>query len=92
MRKAIAAAVLATLVVASVAATRTAPGPQWKYLVVRLPANTVEIEFTGAQGVKLKNTVITPLDSLGRDGWELVTTTKDGTSYVCFFKAPADPK
>ena len=92
MRRILAASVLAVLVVVSVAATRTAPGPQWKYLVVRLPANTVEIEFTGSQGVKLKNTFVTPLDSLGRDGWELVSSTKDGTAYVCFFKAPADPK
>ena len=92
MRKALAALVLAVLVVVSVAATRSYDGPKWKYLCVRLPANTVEIEFTGGSGVKLKNTVITPLDSLGRDGWELVTATKDGTTYVCFFKAPVEAK
>ena len=92
MRRVLAAVVLATLVVVSIAATRSSDGPKWKYLCVRLPANTVEIEFTSGSGAKLKNTMVTPLDSLGRDGWELVTATKDGTTYVCFFKAPMDPK
>jgi len=92
MRRALASAVLAILVVVSVAATRSPDGPKWKYLCVRLPASTVEIEFTGGSGVKLKNTMVTPLDSLGRDGWDLVTATRDGTTYVCFFKAPMDPK
>lgn len=92
MRRVLAAVVLAVVVVVSVAATRSYDGPKWKYLCVRLPANTVEIEFTSGSGVKLKNTMVTPLDSLGRDGWELVTATKDGTTYVCFFKAPAEAK
>lgn len=91
MQKALAAFCLAVLVVVSVAATRNYDGPKWKYLCVRLPANTVEIEFSqSGQGAKLKNNFITPLDSLGRDGWELVSAVKDGTTYTCFFKAPSD--
>lgn len=76
-----------------VAATRTGPDPRWKCLVVRLPANTVEIEFSnGGPGAMLKNNAITPLDSLGHDGWDLVTVAREGTTKVCFFKAPADVK
>src|SRR5882672_4930070 len=93
MRRVIAALILAVLVVVSVAATRSYDGPKWKYLVVRLPANTVEVEFSqSGGGAKLKNTVVTPLDSLGRDGWELVSAVKDGTTYTCFFKAPQDAR
>jgi hypothetical protein len=92
MKKAIAAFTLAVLVVVSVAATRGSDGPRWKYLCVRLPANTVEVEFSQGGGVKLKNTVVTPLDSLGRDGWELVSAVKDGTTYTCFFRQSADEK
>lgn len=93
MRNTLWAVGLALLVAVSVAATRGPETQKWKYLTVRLPANVVEIEFdAGNKGAKLKSTVITPLDSLGRDGWELVAVTKDGTTYVCFFKAPQEPK
>ena len=101
MRNALIAGAFACLVAGSAAAAafgvpqdkKGIEGPKWKYLVVRLPANTVEIEFdSGNKGARLKSTVVTPLDSLGRDGWELVTATKDETSYVCFFKCPHEPR
>lgn len=49
-----------------------------------MPADFSFIKQTIA---KLKETMLTPLDSLGRDGWERVTVVRkaDG-SLLCFFK------
>jgi hypothetical protein len=59
--------------------------------VAKVPANAVETEIDGNWHVshKAKQTVVTPLDYFGKDGWELVSAVRepDG-SYVCFFKAP----
>jgi hypothetical protein len=59
-----------------------------KHLVARIPASSVDIEFDAAgKGRKLKETLLTPLDSLARDGWQLVSVVRDDTGeYVCFFR------
>ena len=90
MRRVLTAALLAVLVVASVAASRFREGPSWKYRVVRLPADLVERDVAGPQGGKGTDGALPVLESLGRDGWELVAATKSGTDYLCFFKSPQD--
>ena len=94
MKQALWALGLAVLVVGSMAAARgDGESPKYKYLVVRVPEVLVDIEFDGGgKAQKLKSSGITPLDSLGRDGWELVSSVKDGSTFVCFFRMPADAK
>ena len=94
MKQALISFGLAVLVVVSLAATRgTVEQPKYKYLVVRVPATAVDVEFDGGgKASKLKSFGAPPLDSLGREGWELVSATVDGTTFVCFLKAPLDAK
>jgi gas vesicle protein len=95
--KAFLATALVLAVLGSAAALLVAARPshdpqeaQYKYLVAKMPRDVAEIEFDSlGKGKKLKTTMLTPLDSLGRDGWELVAVVRDDTgSYLCFFKAP----
>jgi len=94
MKQALMALGLAVLVVVSLAASRGGGDePKHKYLIVRLPITAVNVEFDGGgKGSRLKSAAVSPLDSLGREGWELVSTVLDGTTFVCFLRAPVDAK
>ena len=93
MKKGLMALGLAVLVVVSMTAFRHADEPKYKYLIARIPMTAVNVEFDGnGKGARLKPGAVSPLDTLGREGWDLVSTVPDGTTVVCFLRAPADAK
>ena len=65
-------------------------GSQYKYIVAKLPPSNIDLTFNSSDRVSNVNKRrISPLDSLGRDGWKLVSVVvdKDG-NYICFFTQP----
>ncbi len=62
-------------------------GDSWEYLAVKVPAvETLQTEFKGRSKVDARIKKRTDIDSLGEDGWELVSVVPESGSYVCFFK------
>ena len=93
MKNGLTALGLAVLVVVSLAAFRRGEEPKYKYLIARIPTTAVNVEFDGnGKGLRLKPGAVSPLESLGKEGWDLVSTVLDGTTIICFLRAPADSK
>jgi hypothetical protein len=76
---------------AALMGARAGSGDAYQYKVARVPANSIEVEIDSRWHVshKEKQTVVTPLDYFGKEGWDLVSAVRepDGT-YVCFFRKP----
>jgi hypothetical protein len=66
-------------------------GDGWEYLAVKVPAaETLQTEFKGRSKVDARIKKRTDIDSLGEDGWELVSVVPESGSYVCFSSAAGD--
>ncbi len=59
------------------AGAATQGAAETQYLTVRLPAEAVDLEFNAAGKARKLRSTISILDSLGKDGWELVAVTPD---------------
>ncbi|MHC4605891.1 MAG: hypothetical protein ACYTAF_03035 [Planctomycetota bacterium] len=75
---------------AALTAAPAAPaGPSFEHLVVKLPFPAViQQEFKDFSKVPAKIKKKTELDSLGEDGWELVSAVLVKNEVVCFLKRP----
>ena len=63
----------ASLYVSGVNAPESSSSSQQKFLIAKLPPSNIDLVFnTSDKVVKINKRRITPLDSLGRDGWHLV--------------------
>ena len=61
----------------------------YEHLVVQVPyAEAVQTEFQDFAKVPPKIKKRTVLDSLGEQGWELVSAVQDRALLTCFFKRP----
>jgi hypothetical protein len=72
---------------ATVLASTPSRADAFDYLAVKVSyAETIQTEFKGRSKVDAKIKKKTDIDSLGEDGWELVSVVGDGSSFVCFFR------
>jgi len=85
--KIIAALSVLLAITTAVAFGKQEKGAGWEYLAVKVPAaETLQTEFKGRSKVDARIKKKTDIDSLGEDGWELVSVIQESDAYVCFFK------
>ena len=63
---------------------------KYEHLVIQVPLReAVQLEFHGNGKLDVKIKRLTILDSLGKEGWALITATPQGKSSInCFFRRP----